>query len=134
MNYPLQSDAAGKLILRLTLGGLMLFHGVSKILDPGSVSGIGGMLAGMGVPAFLAYGVYVGEVLGPLMVMLGFFSRIGALLIVINMVVAILLVHSADLFTLGRGGRWALELQGFFLFCGLAVYFLGSGKFAVKPD
>jgi len=25
-------------------------------------------------------------------------------------------------------------LQGFYLFCGLAIYFLGSGRFAARPD
>jgi putative oxidoreductase len=134
MKYPLQSDDAGKLIVRLTVGGLMLFHGVSKILNPGSLGGMGGQLAAMGMPAFFAYGVYIGEVLAPLMVILGIFSRIGGLLIVANMTVAILLVHAGQLFTLGKAGGWTLELQGFYLFCGLAIYFLGSGKFAVKPD
>jgi putative oxidoreductase len=134
MTYPLQSDDAGKLILRLTVGGLMLFHGVSKVLNPGSLGGIGGQLAAAGMPAFFAYGAYIGEVLAPLMIILGIFSRIGGLLIVANMIVAILLVHAHQIFTLGVSGGWALELQGFYLFCGLAIYFLGGGKFAVKPD
>jgi putative oxidoreductase len=134
MKYPLQSDDAGKLIVRLTVGGLMLFHGLSKILNPGSLGGMGGQLTAMGMPAIFAYGVYIGEVLAPLMVILGIFSRIGGLLVVANMIVAIVLVHAGQLFTLGKAGGWALELQGFYLFCGLAIYFLGSGKFAVKPD
>lgn len=134
MNYPFQSDDAGKLILRLTLGGLILFHGVSKILHPDSVSGIGGQLTAMGLPASVAYGVYAGEVLAPLMLILGVFSRVGGLLVVANMIFAVWLVHTSQLFTMGKAGGWALELQGFYLFCGLAVYFLGSGKFAVKPD
>ena len=134
MTYPLQSDDAGKLIVRLTVGGLMLFHGVSKVLNPGSLGGMGGQLAAAGMPAFFAYGVYIGEVLAPLMVIVGIFSRIGGLLVVVNMLVAMALVHAGDIFTLGEAGGWALELQGFYLFGGLAIYFLGSGKFAVKPD
>ncbi|MEK6243804.1 MAG: DoxX family protein [Pseudomonadota bacterium] len=134
MIYPLQSDDAGKLIVRLTVGGLMLLHGVSKMVDPASVTGIGGQLAAKGMPAFIAYGAYIGEVLAPLMIILGIFSRIGGLLVVVNMIFAIALVHAHQIFTLGKTGAWALELQGFYLFCGLAIYFLGSGKFAVKPD
>lgn len=68
------------------------------------------------------------------MIILGVFSRIGGLLVVINMIVAVLLAHTAQILTMGKSGGWALELQGFYLFCGLAIYFLGSGKFAVKPD
>ena len=53
----------GLLILRLTLGILMLFHGIAKITN--GVGGIEGMLTSKGLPAFLAYGVYVGEVIVP---------------------------------------------------------------------
>jgi putative oxidoreductase len=134
MTYPLQSDDTGKLIVRLTVGVLMLLHGVSKMTDPAALTGISGMLTAKGMPAFIAYGAYIGEVLAPLMVILGVFSRIGGLLIVVNMIFAIALAHASQIFTMGKSGGWALELQGFYLFCGLAIYFLGSGKFAVKPD
>jgi putative oxidoreductase len=134
MTYPLQSDDTGKLILRLTLGLLLLLHGIGKLTSPESVSGIGGMLAAKGLPAFIGYGAYIGEVLAPVMVILGIFCRIGGLLAAANMIVAISLVHANQIFTMGKQGGWALELQGFYLFCALALYFLGSGKFAVKPD
>jgi putative oxidoreductase len=135
MSYPFQSDNAGKLILRLTVGGLILFHGVAKILNPAGAMGmITGQLATMGMPAFVAYGVYIGEVLAPLLLILGIFSRIGGLLVVANMIFALVLVHTSQIFTLSKQGGWALELQGFYLFCGLAIYFLGSGKFAARPD
>jgi putative oxidoreductase len=135
MSYPFQSDNFGKLILRLTVGGLILFHGVAKILNPAGAMGmITGQLATMGMPAFVAYGVYIGEVLAPLLLILGIFSRIGGLLVVANMAFALTLVHSSQIFTLSKQGGWGLELQGFYLLCGLAVYFLGSGKFAVRPD
>ena len=135
MKYPFQSDDAGKLILRLTVGGLILFHGVSKLLNPmGALGMISGQLSTVGLPVFIAYGVYIGEVLAPLMLILGFFTRIGGLLVVGNMIFAVVLVHTSQLFTMSKTGGWALELQGFYLFCGLAIYFLGSGKFAVNPD
>ena len=44
------TDDAGKLVLRLSVGVLMLLHGIHKLLH--GVDGIGGMLAGMGLPAF----------------------------------------------------------------------------------
>ena len=134
MSNSTQSDAIGKLVLRLTVGVLILFHGVSKIINPGSLDFISGQLTALGLPAAIAYGVYIGEVLAPLMIILGIFARIGGLLVVGNMIVAIALVHTAELFTLSQSGGWALELQGFYLFCGLAILFLGSGKIAIKPD
>ncbi|HTQ76454.1 MAG TPA: DoxX family protein [Burkholderiales bacterium] len=135
MSYAVQGDAIGKLVLRLTLGGLILFHGVAKLLHADAAMGmITGRVTALGLPAFVAYGVYVGEVLAPLLLILGVFSRIGGLLVVVNMIFALVLVHTGQIFTLGKTGGWALELQGFYLLCGLTVLLLGSGKYAVKPD
>lgn len=120
----------GKLIVRLTLGGLLLFHGIAKLLN--GIGFIEGQLASHGLPTILAYGVYIGEVIAPLMVILGYQTRIGALIIVFNMIVAIALVHGHQLLTLSSNGGWALELQGFFLFTAVAVIFLGPGRYKLK--
>lgn len=120
----------GKLIIRITLGALLLFHGISKLIN--GVGFIEGELASHGLPTFLAYGVYVGEVVAPLMVLLGYQTRIGALLIVFNMLVAIALVHSHQLMALKSNGGWSLELQGFFLLSAVALIFLGPGKYKMK--
>lgn len=130
----IQNDTLGKLTLRLTLGILMLFHGVAKILNPGSLKFIGKQLSTISLPEMLAYGVYLGEIIAPLMIILGIFSRIGGLLIAGTMVFAIVLVHSNELFSLTEHGGLALELQLFYLLMGLAVFLLGSGRIAVKPD
>ena len=124
----------GKLIVRMMVGVLMLLHGLHKILNPGSLDSIRNMLASISLPSLLAYGVYFGEVVGALMVILGVYSRIGGLLIAGNMLFALALAHRAQIFTLTNMGGWALELQGFFLLSGLAIIFLGSGRFALKPD
>ena len=120
----------GKLIIRLTLGGLMLFHGIAKLFH--GIGFIEGQLASHGIPAFFAYGVFIGELLAPLMVILGYQTRIGALLIAFNMLVAIALVHTHELMALGSNGGWALELQGFFLFTAIALVFLGPGRYKLK--
>lgn len=126
----LENADIGKLIIRLTLGGLILFHGINKLLN--GIGFIEGQLASHGLPTVLAYGVYVGEVLAPLMVILGYQTRIGALIIVFNMLFAIALVHTNELLTLSRSGGWALELQGFFLFTAVALIFLGPGRYKLK--
>jgi putative oxidoreductase len=134
MNTLLHNDALGKLILRLTVGILMLFHGVAKITNPGTVDYISGVLSDSGLPSLLAYGVYVGEVIAPLMIIVGIYCRYGAMLVVVNMVFAVLLMHAGDIFSLTEHGGWRLELQGFYLFGALAIMFLGSGRHAIKPD
>lgn len=123
-------DDIAKLILRLTLGVLILLHGIAKLLH--GIGPIEGMVTGLGLPGFFAYGVYVGEVLAPLLLIVGFYARIGAALIAINMVVAILLVHTGELTILTQTGGWALELQGMFLFTAVALALLGPGRIGVN--
>lgn len=119
----------GRLVLRLMLGGLLLFHGVAKLQH--GVDGIVERVAGTGLPASLGYLVYVGEVLAPVLLILGLWTRLAALIVAANMVIAVLLAHAAQLGELGRSGGYALELQMFYFFTAVAVMFLGGGRFAV---
>lgn len=128
----MRTDDFGKLVLRLTLGGLLLFHGVHKILT--GIDPIRGMIGAHGLPDYLAFGVYVGEVLAPVLIILGLFSRIGGALVVINMLVAILLVHMGMLTGLNDQGGYVLETQMLYLFGGLAVALLGAGRIAVAGE
>lgn len=123
------NDDLGKLVLRATLAILMLFHGVSKLIT--GVDPIMGMLAKAGLPSGLAFLVYVGEVIAPLMILFGIWARLGAVIVAINMIVAVALAHGAQLFTLGKTGGWALELQGFYFFTALAVALLGAGRYSM---
>jgi putative oxidoreductase len=92
------------------------------------------MLSSHGLPGFLAYGAYVGEILAPVLIIVGVYTRLGGLLIAINMVVAILLAHSGQIGSLTNNGGWALELQGMFLFTGLAIAFMGAGRFSLAGN
>jgi putative oxidoreductase len=123
------TDDAGKLVLRVAIGLLVLLHGIFKITH--GVGFIGGMLDKAGLPGFLAYGVYIGEVVAPLMMLLGVGARAGAAIVVANMLVALGLVHMGDLFVITKQGGWALELQGLYLFGALAVALLGAGRYSV---
>lgn len=126
------TENIGKLILRIMLGGMMLFHGIDKALH--GVGFIKGLVAGQGLPEFLAYGVYVGEILAPLFLLLGWKSRLWAAVIAINMAVAIYLTNLKGLITLGAHGAWGAEVPMFYLLSALAVMLLGSGKYAIMRD
>jgi putative oxidoreductase len=123
-----KSEDLGKLLLRATLAILILLHGIAKIM--GGVGFITGMVAKFGLPPALGYLVYIGEVVAPILILIGVWTRPAALVVAINMVVAIVLVHSAEVFTLGKTGGWALELQGMFLIGALAVALLGAGRYS----
>lgn len=120
----------GKLILRIALGALILLHGIAKL--KGGLGGIEGMLASKGLPAFLAYGAYVGEIVAPLMLIVGWHARIGGVLVAVNMLFAFALAHMGQLGALNEQGGWALELQGMFLFAAIAVALLGPGRYSAN--
>lgn len=123
------STDLGKLVLRVVVGVLILFHGVAKLIHgPGYIIGV---VTDAGLPSILAYGVYVGEVVAPLLLLAGFWTRLGALIIVINMIVALALVHAGQFATLDSTGGWALELQGMYLGAALAIALLGAGRFSL---
>jgi putative oxidoreductase len=116
----------GRLVLRVAIGGLMLVHGIGKLRH-----GIGGIVTNAGahgLPPAFAYGVYLGEVVGPLLVIAGLYTRPGALLIACNMVIAVWLAHAGDLFHFGRGGGYALELQALYFLGAVAIALLGAGR------
>ena len=121
----------GKLILRLMVGALLLFHGIAKMKS--GVDWMTPALAAHGLPAFIRFGVYIGEIVAPILVILGIFSRPAGIVILINMLVAVLLVRSADIATLSeRSGGWAIELEALFGLGGAAIYCLGAGKWSVS--
>jgi putative oxidoreductase len=120
----------GKLLLRITLGVCILLHGIAKV--QGGVDGIAQGVTSIGLPAFVAYGVYIGEVVAPLLLILGWYSRIGAALIAVNMTFAVAIAHRADLFKLGEQGNWALELQGMYFMTAIALALMGPGRFSLN--
>lgn len=120
----------GKLILRLAIGGMMLLHGIAKAR--GGIDGIKGMMASKGLPEILAMGAYVGEILAPILLIVGFATRPAAAVLAFNMVVAIALAHSGEIFQLSAHGGWAIELPMLFMLGSLALVFLGSGRFSLS--
>jgi putative oxidoreductase len=124
------NENTGKLILRITLGVLVLLHGISKLR--GGIGWLDGMLVNQGLPVFFKYGVYVGEVLAPLAVIAGWYSRIGAWLIAVNMLFALGLAHGAELLSLNENGALVLEMQYMLFFSAIALALIGPGRHAVN--
>ena len=105
-------------------------HGIAKI--QGGVDGIAHDLIALGAPGFIAYGVYVGEVLAPLLLILGFYSRLGALLVAINMVFAVVIAHVPDILKISQYGGWAIELQAMYFVTAIALALMGPGRFGIN--
>ena len=129
-NAPRQAGAdAALLVLRLVLGILILLHGLSKLPPPPEF--VAAELAKVHLPSVLAYGVYVGEIVAPVLIIIGVWTRLAALVMVVNMVAAVLLVHLPQLLKLNPEGGYELELQAMYLFTALALMRLGAGRYSV---
>lgn len=130
MNLLEKNTDTALLIVRLSIGLLMLLHGIAKVTH--GISFIEGMVTNAGLPAVFAYGVYIGEIVAPLFIIAGFRTRAASLVFVGNCVVAIALAHSGDIFSLTKHGGWAIELLGLYMFGALALMFSGGGKYAAS--
>jgi len=116
----------GYRLLAWSVAGLLLFHGVAKLMH--GLTPIEGMLSAAGLPGVIAYGVVLGEVIAPLLVLTGFLVAPAALVMAGNMVVAVALAHGPQLLTLNpKTGAYALELQALYFFGSLAIAFLAPG-------
>lgn len=125
-----QSNDIAKLILRLSVGIMMLFHGFEKIVN--GIGGIKHLTVSAGLPEFFAYGVYVGEVIVPIFIVLGLYARVASVFLAINMTMAIFLAHGDSLFSLSKHGSPVIELPFFYLVLSIVIFLLGSGKYSVN--
>lgn len=132
VNSTLSHEDFGKLLLRLAVGGLMLFHGVHKLLD--GIDGIRAMVIAQGLPGIVAWGVLIGEVLVPCLIIVGLLTRPAALVLSFTMLVAWLMVGIHNTWMLDKTGAWAIENIVYFFIGGLAIAFMGAGRYSVARD
>lgn len=125
-----QNKDTGLLLQRLSIGILILFHGIANLTS--NYSFIKSLLNGIGIPEFVAYSVFIGEIIAPILIIIGWRAKLASLVLTLNMLIAILMAHSADVFTLNQFGGWGIELQGLYLFGAIVIFLLGAGKYAVS--
>ncbi|ADG92530.1 DoxX family protein [Arcobacter nitrofigilis DSM 7299] len=123
------NENLAKLLLRLFLGFLFIFHGYAKLIH--GTSFIESTLLENNLPQFLVYGVYIGEIVAPIFIIIGYYTRFFSFIIIVNIIFAIYLVHSGDLFSLAKTGGLALELQFFYIFNAFILIIMGAGKYSI---
>ena len=119
----------GLVILRVAVGLLMLLHGIAKLKG---IPFIENLFVSRGLPSFLAYGVYITEIIAPLIILIGYRTRIASAVYVLGVLIIIFMAHPGDILTLNQHGGWAIELLGLFLLGGVALFFTGAGKYALS--
>ena len=121
---------AGLLLLRFGVGTILLFHGIYKATH--GVAWISGPLGKAGLPAWMQYGVYIGEIVAPVLLILGLWTRLAALVIAFNMFMAIFLARRGDIGKINpMGGAWAIEIEVLLMVAALALALTGGGRFGL---
>ena len=126
----LQNSDVGKLLLRIACGGILLFHGVFKVRF--GIPDVMELTANAGLPSFLAYGTYLGEFIAPILVLIGFQTRIAALVIAFNMLLSVLVAHRDIMFSVNNYGGWMIETNMLYMLTALALAFTGAGKYSLS--
>jgi putative oxidoreductase len=108
----------------------MLFHGVYKLIH--GYGFIAARLQAAHLPTWLVAGVPMGEVVAPLLIVLGLYTRPAALVEAFLMGMAVWLVHMGQLTAFDQHGGYALELQAFYFFDAIAIFFFGAGRYSIS--
>lgn len=120
----------GLLLLRIILSVTMLFYGINKLIHGADF--IRDSLLDSGLPGFLYYGVFVGEIIAPILILVGYRTRLISLIFAFNMLCALVMMRMGDFFSLNSNGGWSIDLLMIYLLGGLVLYFTGPGKFALS--
>jgi putative oxidoreductase len=125
-------------IIRLVLGIVFFFHGAQKMLGWFGGYGFSGTMNffthDMGIPAVFAFFAIAAEFFGSLGLILGFLTRIAAGGIIVNMLVAIALVHRANGIFMNWSGDQKGEGYEYHLLAiaiALALVIRGAGAFSI---
>jgi putative oxidoreductase len=123
----------GAFFLRLVLGAAMIYHGYSKVIPAGGFHGGNTFaalehhsryVASLGFPYWLGIVSALTEFVGGILVLLGLLTRFAAILISINMLIAVLMVNRHHGYS---GSEYSLAL----LVIALMLSFYGSGVCAL---
>jgi putative oxidoreductase len=115
------------LILRLTLGIILLYHGIPKLMNFSATVG-GFQTMGLPAPSLTAAFALLAEVVGGLLILFGVAVDVAAILVMIDMLGAITLVHWSNGFDFTKGG-W--EHPFTVLAIALVLALAGPGRLSV---
>ncbi|MDH2927428.1 DoxX family protein [Lonepinella koalarum] len=132
INQSVNKPDLAKFILRVSFAFMFLLHGIHKVT--GGIDFITDRFIELGLPAFFANAVYVCEIVVPIFIMFGVFTRINAFIGVISCIIIILVRYIPLIFALAPTGAWAIEGVTTYLFAFWSIMHLGSGKYALKAD
>jgi putative oxidoreductase len=126
-----QQTALAAFVLRISLGLMYLAHSILLKLLTFGFAGTAGFFVSIGLPAWLAYVTIVAEAIGGALLVLGWRTRIVALVLIPSPLGAIIWVHAANgwMFS-AKGGGW--EYPAFLIAASIALALLGDGAYSIS--
>ncbi len=118
--------------MRIAIAIPMLIYGITKVIY--GIDFIKNLLASFGIPSFISYGVYFGELIAPLLILFGFRTRLASVIFAVNCLTIIGLTQTSNIFKLNSSGGWAMELVAMFLLISIGIFFTGGGKIAISTQ
>lgn len=115
-------------LMRLTLGCIMTVHGFHKVF--GGLPRFAHMVGGMGIPSWLGYVAAFVELLGGLLLIVGFFTRPAAFAICLDLIVAIWKLHLHN-GLIGAPDHPGFELPLAAATLAFALVFFGGGPISI---
>ena len=128
MRYLERLQPLALLVMRLSLGIIMTVHGYHKVF--GGLQHFAHMIGAMGLPSWLGYVSAFAELIGGLLIIVGFFTRPAAFAICINLAVAIWKVHLHN-GLLGSPDHPGFEFPLAAATLAFALIFFGAGPIAI---
>ena len=122
-NYSSGAFNTAMLFLRITAGGLMLVHGYDKMVHFNETVSHMMNFIGIGSKATTALVIFA-EFFCSMLLILGLFTRLACVPLIICMSVALFMASNGDF--LGKG-----QLAALFLICFIVLLFLGAGKVSI---
>lgn len=122
-NYTAGSFNFAMLLLRIGLGALMINHGYGKLVHFAEMKSQFMNFMGLGQPVSLALAVFA-EFFCSVFIILGLFSRLSTIPLIITMLIALFQAHKGDVF--GEGEKAAMFLCGY-----VVLLIVGPGKISV---
>jgi putative oxidoreductase len=124
LNKQLYEKNLGLLLIRVGTGLVFFMHGITKLQSIGMVNSF--FTKSLGLPPGVAMLVAVIEVVGGAMLVLGVFTRVAAVVLGIEMLVAIFLTGGP-----AKGGWEQHELEALLMAVSFGLVYTGSGKFSL---
>ena len=122
--------ANGAMLLRIGLGVMWIAHALLKWFVF-TMPGLAGWLESQGIPAFIAWPLFLLELVGGIMILAGYYGRYLSLAL-IPILLGAVWIHAANGWVhTSEGGGW--EYPVFLIVASVVHFLIGDGRFAVRP-